>query len=66
MFIYIAVCDMFPELVEMGIEIEKDETDGKQFPFYLKFQIMLIQNIGILTGITLMLILAAYSKSISF
>ena len=57
---------MFPELVEMGIEIEKDRSEENKFPFYLKIEIILIQNIGILTGIVLMLILAAYSKLISF
>ena len=57
---------MFPELVEMGIEIEKDRSEENKFPFYLKIEIILIQNIGILTGIFLMLILAAYSKLISF
>jgi hypothetical protein len=65
MFIYIAACDMFPELVEMGIEIEKSGRDENKFSFYLKIQIILIQNIGILTGILLMFILAAYSKLIS-
>ncbi len=66
MFIYIAVCDMFPELVEMGIEIEKSGRDENKFSFYLKIQIMLIQNIGILIGILLKLIIAAYLKLISF
>jgi len=41
MFIYIAVCDMFPELVEMGIEIEKSGRDENKFSFYLKIQIMI-------------------------
>jgi hypothetical protein len=41
---------------EMAIEIE---SDGKKFPLYLKIQI-------ILTGITSMFILAAFSKMIKF
>jgi len=43
----------------MAIEIEKIESDGKKFPLYLKIQI-------ILTGITSMFILAAFSKTIKF
>lgn len=66
MFLYVSVCDMFPELAEMAIEIEKIESDGENFPFYLKIQIMLIQNLGLLIGIFLMFILAAFSKTISF
>lgn len=49
----------------MGIEIEKNESDGVSFPFLLKIQIFLIQNLGILVGVTLMFILAAYAKNIS-
>ncbi len=58
-YVSLRVCDMIPELSEMAIEIEKIESYGKKFPLYLKIQI-------ILTGITSMFILAAFSKMIKF
>ena len=60
-YVSLRVCDMFPELAQMAIEIEKIESDDEKFPLYLK-----IQNLRILTGINLMFILAAFSKMISF
>lgn len=55
----------FPELVEMGAEIEKEENkDSTKFPLGLKIRIFLIQNLGVLTGIVTMLVLAAFSKNI--
>lgn len=55
-----------PELAAMGIEIEKENTkpNSKSFPYSIKIQNILNQNLGILVGLGLMLILAVYSKNI--
>lgn len=81
MFIYIAVCDMIPELGEMGLEIEKESIaensrhiDNKtnkpiisteRFALREKIQNILIQNTGILLGFICMLLLALYAKKIT-
>ena len=81
MFIYIAVCDMLPELAEMGLEIEKidlseivDDNKGlastdqevDKITMRLKVRNMLIQNIGIFLGVAVMALLAFFSKHIQF
>jgi zinc transporter ZupT len=122
MFLYIALCDMIPELNEMGEEIERDyiaaenlarrkrkeslsnghnkkndtnnannttfeeneenqsltnanssaltATESTQndisFIMKIKIKIIIIQNIGILTGFSFMLIMALYAERLQF
>lgn len=55
MFLYISLADMFPEMNEV---CQEDERKGSTFiPF-------IIQNLGLLTGFTIMLILTMYSGQI--
>ncbi|XP_072409959.1 metal cation symporter ZIP14 isoform X1 [Chiloscyllium punctatum] len=56
MFLYIALADMFPEMNE----VSKGE-DGEESTSLLVFA---IQNAGLLTGFTIMLLLTMYSGSI--
>lgn len=54
-----------PELSEMGIEIELNEIDEDKkykFPYKVKIQNIINQNVGILLGAGLMFVLALYSK----
>ena len=56
-----------PELVEMGIEIEKEnniDRKNKKFPLKIKIQNILIQNLGMIIGLGCMLVIALYSKKI--
>ena len=62
-----------PELSDMGEEIEKEalENEGdvtlpENFQLKIKIQNMIIQNSGILIGLSLMLLLALYAKKIEF
>ena len=49
----------------MGIEIEKEElSSDNKFSLLTKLEIFLIENIGILIGVTIMFILAAFSNYI--
>ena len=76
MFIYIAVCDMIPELGEMGAEIEKEQIEWdlkkpgsknshrERFAIKIKIINILIQNFGMLLGFSCMLFLALYAKKI--
>ncbi|XP_029999847.1 metal cation symporter ZIP14 isoform X1 [Sphaeramia orbicularis] len=57
MFLYIALADMFPEMNEVSREDE--EAGGKSF--LLTFA---IQNAGLLTGFSIMLLLTCYSGQI--
>ncbi|XP_059034440.1 metal cation symporter ZIP14 [Mustela lutreola] len=55
MFLYIALADMFPEMNEV---CQEDERNGSVLvPF-------VIQNLGLLTGFTIMLLLTMYSGQI--
>lgn len=55
MFLYISLADMFPEMNEVS---QEDESKGSTFvPF-------IIQNLGLLTGFTIMLVLTMYSGQI--
>ncbi|XP_004685462.1 PREDICTED: zinc transporter ZIP14 [Condylura cristata] len=55
MFLYIALADMFPEMNEVS---QEDERKGSVLvPF-------VIQNLGLLTGFTIMLVLTMYSGQI--
>nr|XP_044986884.1 metal cation symporter ZIP14 isoform X2 [Jaculus jaculus] len=55
MFLYIALADMFPEMNEVS---QEDERKGSVLvPF-------VIQNLGLLTGFTIMLLLTMYSGQI--
>lgn len=55
MFLYISLADMFPEMNEV---CQEDERKGSIFiPF-------VIQNLGLLTGFTIMLLLTMYSGQI--
>uniref|UniRef100_A0A667GAQ7 Metal cation symporter ZIP14 n=1 Tax=Lynx canadensis TaxID=61383 RepID=A0A667GAQ7_LYNCA len=55
MFLYIALADMFPEMNEV---CQEDERNGSiLIPF-------VIQNLGLLTGFTIMLVLTMYSGQI--
>ncbi|KAM6221753.1 metal cation symporter ZIP14 isoform 2-T2 [Rhynchocyon petersi] len=55
MFLYISLADMFPEMNEVSQEDER--TDSALIPF-------VIQNLGLLTGFTIMLVLTMYSGQI--
>ncbi|XP_029410628.1 zinc transporter ZIP14 isoform X2 [Nannospalax galili] len=55
MFLYIALADMFPEMNEVCREDERKGT------FLVPF---VIQNLGLLTGFTIMLVLTMYSGQI--
>ena len=62
-----------PELSEMAEEIEKEalENEGdvtlpENFQLRIKIQNMIIQNLGIIIGVSLMLLLALYAKKIDF
>ncbi|XP_056131886.1 metal cation symporter ZIP14 [Lampris incognitus] len=57
MFLYIALADMFPEMNE--VSREEEEAGGKRF--LLTFA---IQNAGLLTGFSIMLLLTTYSGQI--
>uniref|UniRef100_A0A2K6FBT1 Metal cation symporter ZIP14 n=1 Tax=Propithecus coquereli TaxID=379532 RepID=A0A2K6FBT1_PROCO len=55
MFLYISLADMFPEMNEV---CQEDERKGSMFmPF-------IIQNLGLLTGFSIMLVLTMYSGQI--
>ncbi|XP_054434940.1 metal cation symporter ZIP14 isoform X3 [Pteronotus mesoamericanus] len=55
MFLYISLADMFPEMNEV---CQEDERNGSMLvPF-------IIQNLGLLTGFTIMLLLTMYSGQI--
>ncbi|XP_023570359.1 zinc transporter ZIP14 isoform X3 [Octodon degus] len=55
MFLYISLADMFPEMNEVS---QEDERSGSMLvPF-------VIQNLGLLTGFTIMLLLTMYSGQI--
>lgn len=82
MFLYIALCDMIPELNEMGEEIERDYIDEKReklnktnavdeefldssrksekisFDLGIKLKVLLMQNLGIVLGFSVMLVMA--------
>ncbi|RNA08141.1 zinc transporter ZIP14 isoform X1 [Brachionus plicatilis] len=78
MFIYIAVCDMIPELGEMANEIEKEIFEresknlgpehGQKEKFAVKIKLInfFIQNSGILTGFSFMMLIALYADKIKF
>ncbi|XP_006518850.1 metal cation symporter ZIP14 isoform X3 [Mus musculus] len=55
MFLYIALADMFPEMNEVCQEDEKNDS------FLVPF---VIQNLGLLTGFSIMLVLTMYSGQI--
>ncbi|XP_069070126.1 metal cation symporter ZIP14 isoform X1 [Pleurodeles waltl] len=55
MFLYIALADMFPEMNEVSKE---DERNGRALTAFA------IQNAGLLTGFTIMLLLTMYSGQI--
>ncbi|XP_006884893.1 PREDICTED: zinc transporter ZIP14 [Elephantulus edwardii] len=55
MFLYIALADMFPEMNEVSQEDERKDS------FLIPF---VIQNLGLLTGFTIMLLLTMYSGQI--
>lgn len=57
MFLYIALADMFPEMNEVSLEEEREGSSS----FLLTFA---IQNAGLLTGFTIMLLLTMYSGHI--
>ncbi|KAJ8380060.1 hypothetical protein SKAU_G00008380 [Synaphobranchus kaupii] len=57
MFLYIALADMFPEMNEVSREEEEGGGSGSLFAFA-------IQNAGLLTGFTIMLLLTMYSGQI--
>lgn len=79
MFIYIGVCDMIPELSEMGVELEQAYYKAKlekepishqhesiqAFSLKIKIQNLIIQNSGILIGYFLMLIISLHADKIS-
>jgi hypothetical protein len=79
MFLYISLCDMMPELTEIGEELEKShfrakEKNGesndadnidRQRSFF-KLKILFLQNLGIISGFSIMLVMAIYSKRIHF
>lgn len=48
----------------MGLEMEKEESTDDAFPLALKIKIFIIQNLGFITGATLMFLLAAFAKNI--
>jgi hypothetical protein len=56
-----------PELAEMASNIEKDtqNKEKNKFQLWIKLQNIGLQNLGILIGLTLMLLSALYSKNIS-
>ncbi|RNA30455.1 zinc transporter ZIP14 isoform X1 [Brachionus plicatilis] len=76
MFIYIAVCDMIPELGEMANEIEKEiferesknlgSEHGQKEKFAVKIKLInfFIQNSGMILGFGCMLLLALYADKI--
>lgn len=76
MFIYIAVCDMIPELAEMAKEIEKETLEkeskmsdfkhGKKEKFVIRIKLIcfFIQNSGMIFGFGCMLLLALYADNI--
>ncbi|XP_007949008.1 metal cation symporter ZIP14 [Orycteropus afer afer] len=55
MFLYIALADMFPEMNEVS---QEDERKGSVLISFV------IQNLGLLTGFTIMLVLTMYSGQI--
>ncbi|XP_029959918.1 metal cation symporter ZIP14 isoform X1 [Salarias fasciatus] len=57
MFLYIALADMFPEMNE----VSREEEDAGGSSFLLTFA---IQNAGLLTGFSIMLLLTTYSGQI--
>ncbi|XP_039859394.1 metal cation symporter ZIP14 isoform X3 [Simochromis diagramma] len=57
MFLYIALADMFPEMNE----VSREEEDAGGSSFLLTFG---IQNAGLLTGFSIMLLLTTYSGQI--
>ncbi|XP_062237778.1 metal cation symporter ZIP14 isoform X2 [Platichthys flesus] len=57
MFLYIALADMFPEMNE----VSREEEDAGGSSFLLTFA---IQNAGLLTGFSIMLLLTIYSGQI--
>ncbi|XP_067377150.1 metal cation symporter ZIP14 isoform X2 [Channa argus] len=57
MFLYIALADMFPEMNE----VSREEENAGGSSFLLTFA---IQNAGLLTGFTIMLLLTTYSGQI--
>ncbi|XP_058492293.1 metal cation symporter ZIP14 isoform X2 [Solea solea] len=57
MFLYIALADMFPEMNE----VSREEEDAGGSSFLLTFA---IQNAGLLTGFSIMLLLTMYSGQI--
>lgn len=57
MFLYIALADMFPEMNEVSREEEEAGGSGSLFTF-------IIQNAGLLTGFSIMLLLTIYSGQI--
>lgn len=57
MFLYIALADMFPEMNEVSLEEEREGSSS----FLLTFA---IQNAGLLTGFSIMLLLTMYSGHI--
>ncbi|KAF7645763.1 hypothetical protein LDENG_00198570 [Lucifuga dentata] len=57
MFLYIALADMFPEMNE----VSREEEDAGGSNFLLTFA---IQNAGLLTGFSIMLLLTTYSGQI--
>lgn len=57
MFLYIALADMFPEMNEVSLEEEREGSSS----FLVTFT---IQNAGLLTGFTIMLLLTMYSGHI--
>lgn len=92
MFLYISLCDMVPELNEMGEEIERDYIIGKRqilydkgeiaaeeeinldsnslsvsyetFDLNIKLKVLLMQNLGIVLGFSIMLIMALKSDGL--
>jgi hypothetical protein len=81
MFIYISVCDMLPELGEMGLEIEQEEIEARfggqhrrrvsiseidKFGLGIKVRNIIMQNSGVILGIVTMFLLAYLSKKLEF
>ncbi len=81
MFIYISVCDMLPELADMGLENEKEEIIEKfggsnqrrcsisemdKFGLRVKTRNIVMQNLGVLIGVILMFLLALYANKFTF
>ncbi|KAK6191111.1 hypothetical protein SNE40_002855 [Patella caerulea] len=58
MFLYISLVDMMPEMNSAAESVE-----AKRFGI---FQIFLLQNAGLLSGFSIMLIMAIYGGDISF